>query len=186
MAAPQGSFSNYSREPRAILVVDRSLKPTEPGVYSTTARLPHQGAYSLAMLVDTPRVVQCFPVKIEAKSGAAAQATPSVEFAKLKDSLQAGHTTHLQFRLIDSATGALQGERTDVRVMVTLQSLGWSNPSPQFAVPEANGIYSFDFVPPFPGHYTVLVECLPIGLPIYRSPELQLEVPQASGSPSSN
>ncbi|HEY6350694.1 MAG TPA: YncE family protein [Candidatus Angelobacter sp.] len=186
MAAPQGSFSNYSREPRAILVVDRSLKPAEPGIYRTTARLPHQGVYSLAMLVDNPRVVQCFPVKIEAKSGVAAHPKPKVEFAKLKGPLQAGHAAHLQFRLIDPATGALQGNRTDVRVMITLQSLGWSNPSPQFAVPEGNGVYGFDFVPPFPGHYTVLVECIPIGLPIYQSPQLQLEVSQATGSPLSN
>ena len=186
MAAPQGSFSNYAREPRAILVVDRSLQSAAPGVYGTTARLPHQGTYSLAMLVDTPRVVQCFPVKIEAKSGAAAHPQPRVEFVKLKDSLQVGRTAHLQFRLIDSATGTLQGNRTDVRIMVTLQSLGWSNPSPQFAVPEGNGVYGFDFVPPFPGHYTVLVECLPIDLPIYRSPELQLEVPQVTEPPPSN
>ena len=186
MAAPQGSFSNYSREPRAILVVDRSLKPAEPGVYRTTVRLPHQGAYSLAMLVDNPRVVQCFPVKIEAKSGTAAQPKPTVEFAKLKDSLQVGRTAHLQFRLVDPATGALQGNRTDVRVMVTLQSLGWSNPNPQFAVPEGNGIYGFDFVPPFPGHYILLVECLPLRLPLYQSPELQLEVSPATGSPPSN
>jgi YVTN family beta-propeller protein len=186
MAAPQGSFSNYLREPRAILVVDRSLKPAAPGVYRTIARLPHQGAYSLAMLADNPRVVQCFPVKVEAKTGAAAHSDATVEFAKLREPLQVGRTAHLQFRLTDPATGALHGNRTDVRVMITLQNIGWSNPTPQFALPEGNGNYGFDFVPPFPGHYTVLVECLPLDLSIYRSAELQLDVSPASQSPRSN
>lgn len=186
MAAPQGSFSNYSREPRAILVVDRSLKPKEPGVYMTTARLPHQGSYSLAMLVDSPRVVQCFPIKVEAKFAVAAHPEPKAEFAALQDSLRVGRMTHLQFRLTDPATGAIHGNRTDVRVVVVLQNAGWSNPNPQYAIPEGNGVYGFDLVPPFPGHYIVLVECLPLGLPSYRSPALQLDALPAIEPPPSN
>src|SRR6185436_19758991 len=39
MAAPMGSFANYSRQPRAVLVIDRSLKERSPGVYETVTRL---------------------------------------------------------------------------------------------------------------------------------------------------
>ena len=39
MAAPMGSFSNYGRRPRAVRVVDRSLREQSPGIYRTEARL---------------------------------------------------------------------------------------------------------------------------------------------------
>ena len=40
LSAPMGTFSNYKREPRAVLVLDRSLRErAEPGVYETVARL---------------------------------------------------------------------------------------------------------------------------------------------------
>ena len=40
MMAPMGTFSNYKRRPRALLLLDRSLSETAPGVYSTQ----HQAA----------------------------------------------------------------------------------------------------------------------------------------------
>src|SRR5205085_9426623 len=38
MAAPMGSFQNYKRDPRALLVIDNSLRETAPGVYTGTLR----------------------------------------------------------------------------------------------------------------------------------------------------
>ncbi|HEX2271547.1 MAG TPA: YncE family protein, partial [Pyrinomonadaceae bacterium] len=60
MAAPMGNFQNYRRTPRAVKVVDRSLREESLGVYSTTARLPKEGIYNVSLLVDSPRVVHCF------------------------------------------------------------------------------------------------------------------------------
>src|SRR6185503_2958391 len=48
MAAPMGSFQNYKRDPRALLVMDNSLRETARGVYSTTARLNSPGQYDVA------------------------------------------------------------------------------------------------------------------------------------------
>ena len=60
MAAPMGNFQNYRREPLAVLVVDRSLRETAPGVYSTTVKLPASGHYDVAFLTDSPRISHCF------------------------------------------------------------------------------------------------------------------------------
>src|SRR5258708_30164123 len=66
MAAPMGSFSNYSRKPRAVQVVDKSLKQQSPGVFQTTVKMPRAGQYRVAFLLDSPRVVQCFdPIEVE-------------------------------------------------------------------------------------------------------------------------
>lgn len=64
MAAPMGSFSDYGHQPRAVLVLDRSLKERKPGIYETIARLGGPGVFDLALLLDSPKIVHCFPVSI--------------------------------------------------------------------------------------------------------------------------
>ncbi|HEY6138725.1 MAG TPA: hypothetical protein VI670_13275, partial [Thermoanaerobaculia bacterium] len=51
MAAPMGNFTNYGRQPRAAMVVDRSMRERKPGVYESTARLGGPGSYDVALLV---------------------------------------------------------------------------------------------------------------------------------------
>src|SRR6185436_9098534 len=60
MAAPMGSFQNYRRKPRGVMVVDRSLRETTSGVYTTTTKLPKSGIYDVAFLLDSPRLTHCF------------------------------------------------------------------------------------------------------------------------------
>ena len=60
MAAPMGTFNNYRREPKAVLIVDRSLRENAPGEYSTLVRLPRSEKYDVAFLLDSPRVIHCF------------------------------------------------------------------------------------------------------------------------------
>ncbi|HSS52557.1 MAG TPA: cytochrome D1 domain-containing protein, partial [Thermoanaerobaculia bacterium] len=78
MAAPMGHFNNYGKQPRATLVVDRSLREVKPGVYETTARMAAAGDYELALFVDSPKLVQCFPVKVAADPALAAARKPAL------------------------------------------------------------------------------------------------------------
>jgi len=64
MAAPSAAISAYSHVPRAALVVDRSLREVEPGLFTTIARMPKAGSYDVALFVGTPRVVTCFQVTV--------------------------------------------------------------------------------------------------------------------------
>ncbi len=64
MAAPSGSFVTYGGEPRAIEVVDRSLREAAPGSYRTVGRLPRAGTYDVVLYLDQPRLVHCFEVAI--------------------------------------------------------------------------------------------------------------------------
>jgi hypothetical protein len=64
MAAPMASFSDYGHQPRAVLVLDRSLKERRPGIYETFARLGGPGSFDLALLLDSPKIVYCFPIAI--------------------------------------------------------------------------------------------------------------------------
>lgn len=64
MAAPMGAFEAYGRRPRAVTVVDNSLKEQVPGVYETTARLRRPGTYDVAFFLDAPRAIHCFEVEV--------------------------------------------------------------------------------------------------------------------------
>jgi YVTN family beta-propeller protein len=64
MAAPMGSFQNYMREPRGVMIYDRSLHEIAPGIYRTTVTLPAAGAYDVAFLLDQPRLVNCFELSV--------------------------------------------------------------------------------------------------------------------------
>jgi hypothetical protein len=66
MAAPMGTFSNFGKAPRSVLVEDRSLKETSPGVYETTGRLEKSGTYIVPVVLNAPRMVECFAVPLGA------------------------------------------------------------------------------------------------------------------------
>ena len=67
MAAPMGSFQNYSRQPRAVLVVDRSLQGARRrAAYETVAPPAGPGRYQVAFFLDSPRAVHCFPLTVAA------------------------------------------------------------------------------------------------------------------------
>lgn len=73
MAAPMGTFSNFGKEPRSVLVVDRSLKEKSPGVYEATGRLEKIGTYIVPVLLDSPRMVECFMVPIGVEDASPAE-----------------------------------------------------------------------------------------------------------------
>jgi hypothetical protein len=64
MAAPMGTFGNFGKQPRSVLVVDRSLKERFPGVYQATGLLEKPGMYIVPVLLDSPRIVECFQIPI--------------------------------------------------------------------------------------------------------------------------
>jgi hypothetical protein len=75
LAAPMGQFGTSDRSARAVLAIDRSLREREAaGRYETVAKPPAAGEYELVLFVNAPRIVQCFPVRIEGGSPAAERA----------------------------------------------------------------------------------------------------------------
>ena len=65
MIAPMGSYTTYGRIPRAVGVVDRSVRETAKGVYSAKFRVPASGEYNVAFLLDSPVVDHCFAFSAE-------------------------------------------------------------------------------------------------------------------------
>jgi YVTN family beta-propeller protein len=180
LPAPMGSFSNYGRQARAVLVVDRSLRAAAQGVYETIARLPAAGEYMAALLVDSPRVVQCFNVIVQ-PNPQLVSATPrlQVEVPKLPEPLHARQTVRVRVRLT-APDGKKPSQLADVRIVTILETGVWH--LRQHAEPEGDGVYGVDLIPPSAGRYQIAVECLSAGLSFNQSPQYVVEaLPPVAG-----
>ncbi|MGH9823350.1 MAG: hypothetical protein ACREDR_08875, partial [Blastocatellia bacterium] len=175
MAAPMGSFSNYGREPRAVLVVDRSLRELEPGVYTTFTKLRGPGEYKMAFLLDSPQIIHCFKEKVAKDPDLEAKTEPrvKVQFIPSATPLRAGSSATLRFRLHNSSNGQVVSGLTDVLVLCFEPPGTWQQR--QFALPQEDGGYAFSFVPPRTGVYYVYVSSKSESLPINNSEFLTIE-----------
>ena len=158
MAAPMGNFQNYGRVPRAVKVVDRSLREETRGVYSTTARLPKEGVYNVSLLLDSPRLVHCFEAVARSNPAIKPEQKTAlkIEYLNKETSLSTGEDYKVRFRLTDPATNRPNSSLKDVGVLVFL-SPGLSHQR-QIARPLGDGLYEVIVNVPEAGVYLLFVE----------------------------
>lgn len=159
MTAPMGNFRNYGHDPLAAMVVDRSLRETEPGVYSARLRFPLGGTYDVAFLLDSPRVVHCFSAAVKPNPLLAKSAPKGLELEYLfeRKTVGVGEKIPLRIRLTDRATNAPAADLADVVVQVSLASGNWQRRV--IATHVGEGVYEAPLSVPRPGVYYVHVEC---------------------------
>jgi YVTN family beta-propeller protein len=179
MGAPSGSYQNYGRVPRAVRVVDRSLRETAPGVYSTDMRLDGSGKYDVAFLTDSPRVVNCFDIAVKPNPVEHPPLTLQVEPLYKEHKLTAGVTTRLRFRVLDGKTEQPASDLKDLGVLTFLTPGNWADR--QWARALGNGIYEVEITPPQKGVYYVFVQCPSRGLG-YK--QLPYQILQAVAAPA--
>jgi YVTN family beta-propeller protein len=164
MAAPMGSFQNYKRDPRALLVVDNSLRETQLGVYTASARLNTAGNFDVVFLLDSPRVINCFNLTVADNPSLPKKTDSAIRIDPLvKEALaRVGEKFTLRFRLVETKTGTPKLNLEDVRVLVFLAPGIWQQR--ELAKSEGDGVYETSFVPPKPGVYYVFVQSASLGL----------------------
>lgn len=172
MAAPMGSFQNYGHEPRGVMVVDRSLRETAPGVYSAPVRLSAAGEYDAALLVSTPRLTHCFPLTIKANPAIPRHTEPLALTPMLPDRrVPAGKSFPLRFKLTDPATKLPRADLKDVRVLAVAPGV-WQRRD--FARSVGGGVYEIDLELPRSGVYYVFYEVPSLHVPFPRLPGMVL------------
>ena len=175
MAAPMGHFVTYGKVPLAVRVVDRSLREVRPGVYETVARMGTAGDYELAMLLDSPRVVHCFPLRVEANPVlAAARKLPlHIEVSTGKQVVAVGEEIAVQLKLADPESLQPRTGVQDVQALTFLSPGIWQQHHEAREI--GGGLYEFRFRPPEAGVYFVFVEVASAKMPFQKSPFLTLE-----------
>ena len=180
MAAPMGSFQNYRREPRAVMVVDRSLREVTSGVYSTTTKLPKSGVYDVAFLLDSPRITHCFSAEAKPNPDVVHEKKVAVriEYLNKDKQLSVGENYKLRFKLVDTTTSKAKSDVNDVRVLTMLASGIWQKRD--FARSVGDGVYELDIKVPQTGLYFIFVESRSQGVSFRQLPHLTLQATAAT------
>lgn len=174
MAAPMGSFQNYRRIPKAVLVLDNGLRETKAGLYSTTIRLDTPGYYDAVFLLDSPRMIHCFSFAVDENPALPKTITAGLKVQQLStDSPVVGQSYTLRFKLIDSNTGEGKSNLNDLNVLVFLAPGIWQQR--MAAKPAGNGVYEMSFIPPQPGVYYVHFRIPSMDVPFSQITPLVLE-----------
>jgi YVTN family beta-propeller protein len=175
MAAPMGSFQNYRRDPRAVLVLNKSLRETAPGVYTTTVKLTRPGNFDVAFLLDAPRVVNCFEVAVKADPELEKARAPVIRIEPLgeRSSASVGEKFQMRFKVTDARTNQPKSDLKDMGVLTFLAPGIWQQRD--WAKPVGDGIYEFDFVPPQAGIYYIFFQCPSLGVQFTQAPHFTLQ-----------
>ncbi|HYO58126.1 hypothetical protein [Archangium sp.] len=184
MMAPRGTHLNYGREPKAVLVLDRSLREVEPGVFTSEAVVRENGTYDVFVLLDNPRTSACLEWKV---AGVPQDASA---FRKLPFDLKpgfepsrpltAGTPARLRFQLAPAAhmedQRPLSPEELQVLVFRPPSGHWQQRPTPRLV---EQGLFEIEFTPPEPGQYQLLVGVEGRGAELGELPHFTLGVQPA-------
>lgn len=181
MMAPMGTFSNYKRMPRGLLILDRSLRETAPGVYSVPVTLTKGGRFDVPILLDQPRLSHCFQVTIaNGPNDQFPTHGPALTIEPLfqNHTFAAGVPSSLRFKMTHPLTRQAVTNLTDVQVLFIEPPGTWQQR--KVATHLGDGVYAVLERFPHPGQYTVMVQVPSQRLRYNDSPPATLSV--ANGS----
>lgn len=148
MMVPMGSYTTYGRIPRAVRLVDRSVREIDEGLYSSKIRIPAAGSYSVSLLVKSPRFMDCYTFEaapnVQTASEDPAPTKLHIEYLDSEKPVADGSPFSLQFRLTRSGDGQPVAGLQDVMVVST--SMPGNRQVRQMATPL-----------PEAGHYEALI-----------------------------
>jgi YVTN family beta-propeller protein len=175
MAAPMGSFQNYRRDPKALLVLDNSLVETAEGVYSTIVKVTGPGDYDVAFLLDSPRVVNCFNMKVVEDPDRPKQTAVTLKIEPMwkESTTRVGSNFNLRFKATSSGPDKPNQKLEDLEVLVFLAPGIWQQRG--VAKPLGNGVYETNFVPPQAGVYYVYFQCPSLNVRYTQIPPITIQ-----------
>ncbi|RON41894.1 cytochrome D1 [Pseudomonas frederiksbergensis] len=140
MNAPMSGYPNRGQVARAAMVIDRSLREVEPGLYSARIKLPQAGRFDVAFLLNQPNIIHCFSALVEPdKNLARHPGVPKVEFMLDKSTADLGDPYVVRFRIVE---GKQKTQRSGVKdVQVRYFRAPTSRAQEVAALDVGNGVY---------------------------------------------
>jgi len=159
MMVPMGTFQNYRRRPRALMLIDRSLTETAPGIYSTPVKLRSAGLFDVPMFFDQPRISNCFEANVgesPLSDRIDSRVTTAVELLFKGNQYSLAGPVTLRFKISDSITGKLISGLKDVQVLMfeppgIWQKRVWANEV-------SAGVYEVTELFPHEGYFRVMTQ----------------------------
>jgi YVTN family beta-propeller protein len=146
MGAPMGGYRNYGHEPRAVEVVDRSLRELSPGVYGGRVRMPQPGLYDVAFIMDAPPLLHCFSAEVEPNPAAVTTTSKpmSVRYIVNDRRVPIRQSVPVRFQLDNPGDGTPLADLQDVQVLYYNASGGGRRVVPARSLGE--GVYEADII----------------------------------------
>ena len=117
MNAPMSGYPNRGQVARAAMVIDRSLREVEPGLYSARIKLPDAGRFDVAFLLNQPNIIHCFTALVEPDKKLDRHAgVPKVEFMLDQSTAAVGSPYVVRFRIVQGQQKAQRSGVQDVQV----------------------------------------------------------------------
>lgn len=175
MAAPMFSMEGYGKTPTAVMLVDRSIRETSPGVYSVGVRLPKPGVYDVPVYIDSPSISYCYQFTVKPNPLLKKQPLRPVVLHALNNNLQItmGETAQMQFRLVDPETNKPKQGLKDVEVTVLLAE-GLRQMHLPAEMKGNEGVYEVSFTPSKDGVYYGMVTIPSLGIRPNQLPYLMV------------
>ncbi|MFZ7125107.1 MAG: YncE family protein [Desulfobacterales bacterium] len=148
MMVPMGSYSTYGRIPRAVRLVDRSVREVGEGLYTSRIKIPRAGTYNVSLLVKSPRFIECYHFEAGPRALTASVDSTSmgfdIEYLDAEKPTTAEEPFRLRFRLTRTGDRQPVAGLRDVVVLAT--RMPGNRQTRQVAVPLAEA-----------GHYEALL-----------------------------
>ncbi|HEU0301866.1 MAG TPA: YncE family protein [Longimicrobium sp.] len=153
MPVPHGGLTTYGFTPKAVRVVTRQVRETEPGVYSATLKVERAGDYDLIFRSPEPYFLGCYGFRVERDPSqhSARDVRVGVEPGA---ELRPGRAT-VRFRVSDAHEGVPVAGLDDFGVQLASTD-GWRQRARGVAV--AEGVYEAAFDIPAGGLYVASFE----------------------------
>ncbi len=180
----QGGFQGHGLYPRAVQVIDRSLREEAPGVYAGSVRLPHSGKYEVAFLLDSPRIVHCFELTVKPNPQLAQEqqaAPPKLAFQTAGQPLKVGQPFKLQFTLTNPDTAKPVADLQDVLALANQTGGNWNQR--YVATSLGEGRYEIELTVPSPGLYNLFFAVPSLQVNFDGLPNLNLKANATKAAP---
>lgn len=163
MNAPMSGYLNRGHSSRAALVVDRSLREVEPGVFSSRVTLPAAGQFDVAFMLNQPELTHCFSATVQLNPELVSlRQQPQVEFLPEAQPVIAGQTAVVRFRLRRGGDGKPWSGVRDVQLRYFLAPS--SRPLQMPATELSDGVYEVRLELDQPGAWYLHVLSPELGL----------------------
>ena len=163
MMVPAGSFSNYKRVARALLLLDRSLQEVAPGEFSAIVRLHAAGRFDVPVLLDQPRLTHCFEVTIAERIGDAVR-RGKLRFEPVAPivAMEAGRAEAFLFRIVEAGSEPAGRAVPDLEVLALRPPGIWRQRTRVEHV--GDDLVRFTLTVPVAGRYQVVFSSRRLGL----------------------
>ena len=167
----------YDRKPHALMILDRSTHETAPGIYTAQVKLTKGGSFDVPLLIDQPRLLNCFRTTVADSADAPKAARGKKLIVELLSEFtppQAQEPTRIKFKIVDTTTNLPVVGLKDGRALIFEPPGIWQQRRPAAEI--GQGVYVVEQTFPRAGLYNLMFSAASRGIRFADLPLIVIKV----------